>query len=289
MHTLNSRIPSRAACLGAALALAMSMATGCGKSTKDTGADAGPPLALGINAACNPLVGSDPLDCITPWPSSTFEVPSSTASGYQLQVPAGAMPANAMNVVVDPTRLNLQDGFSPAAPAVVHFKEGIDGGNLPGWQNLAASLDASSPVQLLDTQGNRQLQFAELDATNPGPRQALFIRPMTRLKPKSTYVVVLLNTLVSGSGSPLPANPAMQALISGQPTDNARLEAQRTEYEEVIFPAIKAAGLSLSQVLLAWDYKTSSDEQLTSHLLSMRGQALAQVGDGSKSTTPSPR
>ena len=265
-------------------------AIGCGSSSGkgDGGHDAGPPLALNVPDTCNPLRGNEPLDCATPWPSSTYEAASTaTASGWQVQFPEGVLPANHGRIPVSPARINLQDGFSPAAPLVVHLNStvadgGIDSTRLPGWQNLAASLDPASTTQILDANGVRQLQFSELDVTNAPPRQAMLIRPMTRLLPKSAYVGVVLKTLLDTAGNALPQPPGMAALVSGQPTDNARLEALRPEYTSVVLPALHKAGLDPSQVLLAWSFHTGSDEQLTSHLLSMRDAALTQVGDGTQ-------
>ncbi len=251
----------------------------------DAGVDAGPPIALGIPARCNPLRGADPEDCLTPWPSLTYERASAgTPSGYQLDVPIAAMPVSSAGTVVDPALLNLHDGFSPAAAMVVHFDQAIDGSSLPGWENLTASLSASSPTQILAPDGSRVLHFAELDATNAPPRQALYVRPMVRLAPKTRYVVVLLRSLTDQSGAPLPIPAGMEALLSGRPTDNARLEALRPDFSASVLPVLAKAGLSNDQVLLAWDFVTGSDDGLTAHVRSMRDQALAQIGDGSSVT-----
>ncbi len=256
-----------------------------GADSSDGGAqDAGALLALGVAPECNPLRGEDPKDCATPWPAFTYETPSkTTASGFQMAVPPNALPTNAGGSPLDPSIIDAEDGFSPAGPIVVHFPEGIGGANLPGWQNLAASLDPASPTQILDAQGNRVLQFTELDATVTDlARQAIFIRPMVRLQPKSRYVVLLLKSLTDPTGKPLPAPAAFSALLSGSPTDNARLEAWRPDFAANVLPVLAKAGIATKDVLLAWDFTTGSDELLTSHVLSMRDQALAVVGDGSK-------
>ncbi|MHB1845857.1 MAG: hypothetical protein ACYCWW_13605 [Deltaproteobacteria bacterium] len=245
------------------------------------GADAGPPVALGVPADCNPLRGEDPNDCALPWPSLTYE--TEIDGGMQVAIPAGALPSNAQGIAVDPGIIDRGDGFSPAAPMIVHFKEGIDPTNLPGWTNLAASLDPKSPTQILDPAGNRVVHFSELDATATDPsRQALFIRPVIRLQPKTSYVVVLLRSLSGANGQTLAPPAGMQALLSGTPTDNARLEALRGSYESSVVPVLAKAGLETSQILLAWSFTTASDDYIHGHLLSMRDQALAQVGDGSK-------
>ncbi|MHB1845939.1 MAG: hypothetical protein ACYCWW_14020 [Deltaproteobacteria bacterium] len=250
----------------------------------DGGSDAGAPLTLGIPPQCNPLRGDDPKDCATPWPAFTYELPSaSTASGYAVDVPAGVLPTNAQGSAVDPTLIDALDGFSPAGPLVVHFSRGIAPGNLPGWQNLAQSVAPASPTQILDPSGSRVLHFSELDATvTDASRQGLFIRPMVRLQPKTRYVAVLLKTLLDPSGNPLPIPAGMAALLSGTPTDDARLEAWRPDFAANVLPVLAKAGIPTKDVLLAWDFTTASDELLTSHLLSMRDQALLAIGDGSQ-------
>ncbi len=255
---------------------------GTGGGGGDAGFDAGPPVALGVPPQCNPL-RDDPLDCLTPWPSAAYEVPSATsASGFQVDLPASAMPQNANGVFVDPGRIDMNDGFSPAGPLVVHFAKGLSGGTLPGWENLATSIDPSSPTQLLAPDGSRVVHFAELDAKNAPPRQALYIRPMVRLQPKTRYVAVLLRGLLDSGGQPLVPSAGMAALLSGQPTDDARLEGLRPGFQASVLPVLQKAGIAPSSVLLAWDFVTSSDEDLTAHVRSMRDTALAAVGDGSQ-------
>jgi hypothetical protein len=248
-------------------------------------------IALNIPPQCNPLRGDDPLDCATPYPSLTYEQKGTSNTGMLLDIPPASaaakgeptvLPTSVDGVPIDPTAYNTQDGFSPAAPIIVHFKEGIDPSNLPPPTDLAMSLDPASPTQLLDTDGNRVVQFSEVNVNATDPtREGMYIRPQIRLKPKSTYVVVVLKTVHDSKGNALPVPQGMQALLDGTPTDNARLEALRPEYAQVIFPTLAKANIDKSQVLLAWDYTTASDELLVSHVQTMRDLALAAIGDGS--------
>jgi len=136
-----------------------------------------------VPAGCNPLIGDD---CMTPFPSSFVEVAdSSTATGFRVSIADSSLPAPHGSPPLTAARLNRHDGISLATPFVVYFKKGVDPSALPTLDMLDQSVTASSTVQVIDYDtGERVPVFAELDShALEGARQALLIRPMTRLKP----------------------------------------------------------------------------------------------------------
>src|SRR5256885_12478186 len=77
----------------------------------------------GIPDDCNPLGGPA---CLQPWPSSLYlKTDPSTVTGYRLDLPTDAMPANTSDVVVDPAPFNRWDGFSPSGPILAAFSTGV--------------------------------------------------------------------------------------------------------------------------------------------------------------------
>ncbi len=262
--------------LRCSLAVATLLA-GCG--------DDGGGLTAEIPANCNPLGG---IACITPWPSSVYEVEdTTTATGYRLAIEDGALPSNIDGIGIDSANYNDRDGFSFAAPIIHAFAGGVDGSNLVGWKDYPASLTDASPTVLLEMpSGTRVAHFAELDlngADNPD-RQALFIRPAAKLKGGTRYVVAIRKSLKAKDGGELPISPGFEALLSGAKTNHPLLEKVRPRYDE-IFSALETAGVPKDDLVVAWDFTTASDESMRRDLISARDQALTQMGDAGANLT----
>lgn len=226
---------------------------------------------------CNPLGGQG---CLMPWPSMAYY------DGTHLAIPKEAMPTNVDMVTVDPAPLDRWDGFSPTGPMLVQFPNGVDGTNLPTFKDPDQSLAADSPIVLLDVDtGERTPFFAEIDQNTTDPKlRSLIIRPLARLHPHAHYAVALRNTLVDLDGQPLPVSPAFAALRDGRSFSHPlwkRLTARSAE----MFTALAAAGVDKSQLVLAWDFVTASDEFLQSDLIHMRDAAIPAMGpSGAKLT-----
>src|SRR5687768_9471569 len=145
---------------------------------------------LSTPSSCNPLGGAA---CITPWPSSIYEKDdATTATKRRVDIPAGALPKNFDNIEVDPKLYNDHDGWSYAAPAMIAFEDGIDGGNLVHYSEYAKSLTADSPTVLINMATKELVpHFAELDAREPDriESQALYVRPSKMLEPGTRYAV----------------------------------------------------------------------------------------------------
>ncbi len=233
----------------------------------------------GIAAECNPLGGAE---CVTPWPSSIYEVEdSSTATGVRLDFPEGALPTNEDDIALDPAPLNRRDGFSPAVQIFTAFPGGVDPQNLVGQHDIANSLTDASPTVLIDmSTGERVAHFAEIDANEQYDPdiQALYIRPAFRLKGATRYAVGIRSSLQSAQGGPLPVPPGFQAIRDGADTSHERLERIRPRYDE-IFAAFEDAGIPTDDLVLAWDFTTSSDESLHRDMLAVRDAGLEQMGD----------
>ncbi len=228
---------------------------------------------------CNPLGGAE---CVTPWPSSIYEVDDSTAAtGVRLDFPDGALPSNEDGIPIDPAQFNRRDGFSPAVQIFTAFPGGVDPSNLVGHRNMAASLTDASPTVLIDlSTGDRVAHFAEIDANEQYDPdiQALYIRPASRLKGATRYAVGLRTSLLSKQGGTVPMPAGFQAILDGASTGHERLERIRPRYDE-IFAAFEAQGISPDDLVLAWDFTTASDEFLQKDLTAVRDRALGIVSE----------
>ncbi|MCA9679026.1 MAG: hypothetical protein H6709_23525 [Kofleriaceae bacterium] len=250
------------------MAPAFVVGTGCG-------GDDGTPLD--IEAACNPLGG---VACMMPWPSMVYaEEDASTETGYRVAIPEAAMPSNTDPVVVDPTPFNRFDGFSPSGPILANFPGGVSAEGLPPLTDPAQSLEADSPVILLDMdRGERAVFFAEVDmSVNDPASRPIIIRPMVRLKPNTRYAVGIRKTVKSADGGELPVPPAFAALRDGTPYNHPMM-AKLTPRYDAIFAALEGEGVSKDELLVAWDFVTASDASLTSDLLAMRADAVPAMG-----------
>ena len=240
--------------------------SGCGSS--DT--------SLPIEAQCNPLGVNH---CMTPWPSSAFEVDdSTTATGRHLAIPAGTLPTNSDNIAADPSGWNTADGFSPAAPMVMSFPGGVSVTGLPPSDNFDLSLNADSPTVVYDLTANaRVAHFAEVDAqAESADSQALLIRPAQRLIGGHHYAVAITKRVKAKDGSDLVVPPGFAALVDGTKTDHALLESMRTRMTEVL-ATLDTAGFPASDLVVAWDFTVASDAFVHRDMLTARERALTAL------------
>ncbi|HEY5950185.1 MAG TPA: hypothetical protein VIV40_32035 [Kofleriaceae bacterium] len=231
---------------------------------------------------CNPLGGQG---CLLPWPSSAYEVDdATTATGRRVQIPLEAMPKNIDDVSIDPAWLNRWDGFSPSGPMLAAFPTGVSNANLPSFKNPDASLAADSPIVLLDMDtGERAPFFAEVDQnTTDINKRNLIIRPLARLHPGSHYVVAIRNTVKAADGSDLTIPDAFAKALAGSGYDHPRYST--TRYKDM-FAALATAGVDKSELVLAWDFHTASNEFLRRDLLTMRDAAIPAMGQNGANLT----
>jgi hypothetical protein len=228
---------------------------------------------------CNPL---GTAGCVTPWPSSLYLVEDSTTNtGVRVDLPEGALPTNVDLIPIDPRRFNEHDGFSPASFAFTAFAGGVDDANLVGFDDYPASVTDASPTVILDLEtGERVEHFAELDANAfdfDMDEQALYLRPVNRLKPAHRYAVGIRDSLKGRAGGELPVSGAFVKLRQGKDTGHARLDARRAAYDD-IFAAFESQGIARDQLVVAWDFTAASDDYLIAPMLGARDAALAAMG-----------
>ncbi len=228
-----------------------------------------------IPSQCNPLGGSG---CLLPWPSAAYETAdATTATGRRLAIPIEAMPKNLDATPIDPAAFNRWDGFSPTGPMLAAFPTGVSNANLPSWKDPSESLAEDSPIILVDADtGERAPFFAEVDQnTHDELKRNLIIRPLARLHPGAHYVVGIRKSVKALDGSDLPISPAFAAALAGEGYEHPRFDGARFK---TIFAALAAAGVAKTDLVLAWDFHTASDEFLRNDLTTMRDLALPAMG-----------
>ncbi len=258
----------------------------------DAGAESGADVAAPrLPSDCDPLV---PTYCGFPFPSNVWLVDDpSTPTGKHVAFGATTLPfSSTANVQTDPTVWTQSDGFSPGVALLTHMP-GATVTGLPTPDTLDASLDPDCPTVLIEADtGVRVPHFSELDeSTTQDDHRAFIIRPVTRLKDATRYIVAIRN-VVDASGTPIPPVASFQTLRDGTPSDDPSVAMRRPLYAD-IFAKLAAAHVPKDNLQIAWDFSTASDTNNSGHLVKMRDEALAQVGtDGPAYTittvTPNP-
>ncbi|MCB9751110.1 MAG: hypothetical protein H6713_14125 [Myxococcales bacterium] len=213
-----------------------------------------------IAAGCHPFMQGN---CVYPWPSDVYtREDAGSPTGLRLDYKPELLPSNTAGDLFPADELtNHLDGFSPNSQIRFVVPGGVDGGALPGIDDIGSSLASDSPIVLVNADtGERFPFFAEVDATVPEQpdRQAVFIRPMRRLDFGARYVVGVrgLNTQM---GAPVEPPPLFAALRDGLTTDVPELEALRDDFEDV-FAALADAGVARDELQLAWRFTTLTRE-----------------------------
>lgn len=236
----------------------------------------------GLAESCHPFRSAGA--CSVPFPSSYWlEEDETTETGYRVALTTEIVPPSASSEdPFDPTLWNLRDGFSPASPILAWFPEKLDDTSLPSQHDFEASLDPTSATLIvnLDT-GELVEHFAELDLSadiTPEERQPIILRAAAHLEPNTHYGVAITSSLATLDGG-TPERPlGFASALRGDFSPDEKIRATIAGAGEVL-AALSELDVAEDDVLLAWDFRTASADQATKHVLSMRDQALAEVGD----------
>ena len=218
----------------------------------------------GLPATCHPLRSAGV--CASPFPASHYlDEDPTTATGYRVALGPEHFPTTGDGLTVDATTFAGRDGFSPSTHLLAVFDERIDGAPLPTLEDPTSSLSDASPTCIVDVDsGERVLHFAELDARveNADQRQALILRPVSRLRTGARYVAFIRRGLVTVGGEPL-SRPVGWG------------DGPSTEVVE----AIGRDGTPLEEVVLAWEFVTASRGNVAADLDRMAAHALTMLPD----------
>ena len=225
--------------------------------------------------------------CILPLPNDRFTTPDgATDTGRRIALDLDSMPRNVIDVPVDPTEWNRNDGWSPGSPllTLVPHLDLVKTGAAP-ITDIERSLDADAPILVLDAASKeRQLAWAELDAqADPDTDPILFVRPAKNFLESGRYVAVLRN-LRDSTGAVLQPSRAFRIYRDRIATYVPAIEARRAHMEE-LFAIAQSAGVARNDLYLIWDFTIASERNLSERVLKMRNDAFASLAGGAPSFT----
>jgi len=198
-----------------------------------------------------------------PWPSM-HAMTGGEACG--VTVPAGTLPVAVDGRAWDTAPLDRRDGFSPVGTVWMQLGVALDATSLPPVSAPDASLAADASVQLWDLDDGRRLRhFAEVDA-HPIPRdeaRSLLVRPLEHLGFGRRIAVVVTGALRDAAGGAVPAPADFAALRDGD--DPGVSPAVRSHYEHLL-RRLEELGVDRAGLVLAFDFRTSSEASLTAPL-----------------------
>jgi len=229
--------------------------------------------------------GTNDIHPMLPWPSDVWlSEDASTETGWRLDYSDVAMPRNLNGEFFDVLPYQRLDGFSQGSQPMVTFGDALDMSNLAGEYEYAESLAPNSPTVLinLDT-GERVPHFVQNDLRveelDPGAETMIHLHPAVSLQPATSYGVAFRDSIRHASGAEVSVNEAFAALRDGVITTSSRLEARRARMEQ-LFTALDADGVPRDELVIAWTFRTASDESVTRELLAMRDDAMERVPVG---------
>ncbi len=225
---------------------------------------------------CDPVA---PSLCGLPFPSTFYmRVDEARPTGWRVHIGATTLPTRTDGSRIDPAPYNVRDGWSPLTPVYAHFP-GVSTTGLVSKDDIGAYQNADTRTIIVNVAtGERVPHFVELDATSgDDARRLLILHPVAPMAFGQRYAVGLRG-LVDDSGNAIAASDAFVALREGTPTSSWDIEGRRDTYDDVVFPALEAAGFSRSELTLAWDFVVASRQGITGKAVAMRDDALARIG-----------
>jgi hypothetical protein len=234
-------------------------------------------------AVCNILSNSEA--CLLPFPDDFWR--DSTSSPPHINLDNSSLPVDTSGGLIDPISggYNSLSGFSTLGPILAYIP-GIDltiNSALPRLWDISSSSDATTSSSiLLDVEAKSPLEhWVELDESSDGPtpyEKVLLAWPASRLRDSTRHIVAFRNIL-DENGIPVTRSDGFDALVRGTPTNNPAIEAARPRFAS-IFTALESMGWPRENLTLAWDFTTTSPEDISSVFLSMRKDALNRIANG---------
>ena len=256
-----------------ALLIASALA-GCGGDDTSRPIPDPEPEVAWPNLECDPLV---PSYCAYPFPNNVFTVPDAdSVTGRRVNSLDATMPVADNGATSSLQGLLPSDGFSTGIALMAELP-GATLEGMPSLLDIPASLANDAPTVVLDAEtGERVPHFVELDLSNPNFEERVFmIRPVERLKDGTRYIVAIRGA--QGPDGTLPPSAAFAALRDNTTHSDPSVEERRGLYAD-IFMRLEAAGVTRSDLQLAWDFTTASKDNNTKYLVHMRDEALEAAG-----------
>lgn len=223
--------------------------------------------------------------CLLPFPNDYYtKSDSSSPTGKRLALSDAAMPRNAAGKPISAADYLDSDGFSHGQPIVLRVPgldsaEAIRRNGFVGLAALSRYAAKNQKAVVIDAEtGKRWPIWVEVDANaSTDSVRSMIISPAVNFKPNRRYVVALRN-LVDAKGRKLEAPAAFRYFRDSLPSNQQKVNQRRKSYEG-IFRLLRRAKIDRSNLYLAWDFTTASNENNYRRALSMRDRAFAELGD----------
>ena len=203
-------------------------------------------------------------DCFYPFPSASFVRTGS------LVLPEEAMPESGGTGTFSPDGFAQFDAFGTASPILFQLEGAVVPSELTPFDPLPSLSDDAYTVLIDAATGERIPHWLETDYLSPEMDPAvLTIRPSIPL-PRGTDIVVGVRNLTDETNGVIEAPAPFAALRDATASEWLGIHERRAHYDDVVFPALEAAGIARDELQLAWSFPTRSAEQSTSTLLSVR-------------------
>ena len=224
---------------------------------------------------CQPLYSGE--ECFMPYPSDYYLVDDSTLpSGKRVAITGASRVFSDQLQNVDPGIFRPQDGFSRNPTILFSLLEPVDGEGLirlDGDYEASREPQTSATVLIEEATGRRIAHFVDIDPIpEQGAPRGLMIRPLEELLPQTRYIVGVHG--LKGEQGVLAAPEGFRRLRDEQSGQDAELSAHQERFNAEVFAPLVAAGFKRSDLQLAWDFTTASDESITADMLRIRSLTL---------------
>jgi hypothetical protein len=233
-----------------------------------------------LEDGCQPLLAGH--HCLFPYPSDYFrEADPDMATGYRISVTGAAANITDRGMNAEFTSFYDTDGFSKI-PLIV--------GALPGALVADGFVDILSDFSQTELPTSKTLlihaetgafvpHFADLD---PGAfdetKRTVSLHPVVDLEERTRYIVAFQG-IEHEEGGPAPAAEGFAHLRDGTSEGIAALDGVREHFESDIFGVLQDAGIERSNLQLAWDFTTGSDEEPMADILKIREMTQLWLAD----------
>src|SRR5207237_395058 len=112
------------------------------------------------------------------------------------------------------------------------------------------------------------------------PAKRLLITRAAKVFDEGQRYIVAIRNLKTAEGAPIgPGEAFRQFRDNDVPASASEATKARQPHMEEIFSKLQGAGIGRSDLYLAWDFTTGSQDNLSGPALKMRDESFAQLGD----------
>jgi hypothetical protein len=237
--------------------------------------------------------GCDPMiqhTCLLPYPSSFYlQSSTTTASGYQVAIPASALPFTKRGVQITAKySANAYDGFAVGSMILwaLDFGQHLDNTQLNSYEAIHLSTHLNSTTLLINTRtAELHSHFSEKDFIDFENNQMGYMMPSPSLLFNTTYVA-LVKGLSNKHNEYLRASTLTQQYLDAYTTSpdtipsNLLGDPRYLRFQSTYFPLLQRMGINLTDptdpIQIIWDFQTATHESLV-NLLDLAQNKTTQV------------